>query len=74
MKNILRWIEEIYGSDEIIFGESENDWEDDEYSKYGFFDFSKWMEYEHGKETVKDFINYLYESIDELPQQIINKI
>ena len=30
------------------------------------------MEYDHGEETVKDFIRYTYETIDELPIPIIN--
>jgi hypothetical protein len=66
------WVEEIYGSEEITLASESDDWDDDDYSRYGFFDFSKWMEYEHGEESVKDFILYLYEIKDELPEPHLN--
>ena len=64
----FNWVEEIYGTDEIMLESSAADWDEDEFSRYGFFDFSKWMEYDHGEESVKDFIHYLYEIKDELPE------
>ena len=48
------------------------DWDEDEDIITGFFNFSKWMEYDHGEETVKDFIQYLYEIKDELPESQLN--
>ena len=66
-ENYFVWAEEIYGGDEITFENIGDDW-DEEYNTPGFFNFTKWMEYEHGEETVKDFINYTYETIEELPK------
>tara|TARA_R110000824_G_scaffold160833_2_gene335784 strand:- start:2723 stop:3055 length:333 start_codon:yes stop_codon:yes gene_type:complete len=68
----FEWVEEIYGSDELISENGGDEWDEDEYSITSFFNFSKWMEYDHGEETVKDFIRYTYETIDELPIPIIN--
>ena len=64
----FEWVEEIYGSDELHIENNGADWDEDEDTLTGFFNFSKWMEYDHGEETVKDFIQYLYEIKDDLPE------
>jgi len=70
-EDYFEWVEEIYGSDELTTENNIDEWDEEEYSIPSFFNFSKWMEYDHGEDTVKDFIHFTCESIEELPPLII---
>ena len=64
-EDYFEWVEEVYGGDDLNYG-GDDDWDED-YNLTTFFDFAKWMEYEHGPETVKDFIYYTFPAIEDLP-------
>jgi len=64
-EDYFEWVEEVYGGDDLDSG-GDDDWDDD-FNLTTFFDFAKWMEYEHGEETVKDFIYYTFPAIEDLP-------
>lgn len=66
-EDYFNWVEEVYGGDDLNYGD--DDW-DEEFCLTTFFDFTKWMEYEHGPETVKDFIYYSFPGINDLPPPI----